>query len=195
MPTREEKVAQLEAALRKRFFPNVPRIEGANRAGWLDEQHDLDRLSRALAAYALVGEAGLDDTTAAGSITDGENDCGIDALHFDRTNNRLLIVQAKYKRDGAAPSQAEGLKTKQGIERLRNRDFAAFNPHFHVRRDEIEEALDISGHDSGCRFEDFTQNARFRQAQYFKSIRNRLLVSMIRHFVFCGTLHFPAMLS
>ena len=145
MPTREEKVAQLEAALRKRFFPNVPRIEGANRAGWLDEQHDLDRLSRSLAAYALVGEAGLDDTTAAGSITDGENDCGIDALHFDRTNNRLLIVQAKFKRDGAAPSQAEGLKTKQGIERLRNRDFAAFNSHFHMRRDEIEEALDTGG--------------------------------------------------
>lgn len=145
MPTREEKVAQIEAALRKRFFPYVARIDSPNRAGWLDDQHDLDRLTRSLAAYALVGEAGIDDTTASGSITDGENDCGIDALHFDRTNNRLLVVQAKFKHTGTAISQEEGLKTKNGIERLRNRDFAAFNQHFHVRRDEIEEAMDTGG--------------------------------------------------
>jgi hypothetical protein len=75
-------------------------------------------LSRALAAYTLVGLCGLDDTTAAGAITDGSNDGGIDALHFDRANNRLVFVQAKFKRTGAAPSQDENLKTINGIKAL-----------------------------------------------------------------------------
>ena len=104
MPTRDEKVAQIETALRSRFFPNVPRVMKPDRAGWSDVQHDLDRLSRSLAAYALVGECGLDDTTAAGAITDGSDDGGIDSLYFDRANSRLIFVQSKFKRGGAARS-------------------------------------------------------------------------------------------
>lgn len=145
MPTRDEKVAQIEAALRSRFFPNVPKVVKAEREGWTEGQHDVDRLSRALAAYALVGRCEIDDTTAAGAITDGSDDGGIDALYFDRTGNRLVLVQSKFKRTGAAPAENEVLKTINGIKALRARQFNKFNLAIRNRLDEIEEAFDTPG--------------------------------------------------
>lgn len=145
MPTREEQVAQVEAALRQRYFPLVPKIVGPDRANWTEEQHNTDRLSRALASFAIVGLAEVDDVTAAGAITDGKNDGGIDALYFDRSRNHLLVVQSKYKRSGTAPAQDEVLKTINGIKALMSRRFNEFNAHFQQRLDEIEEALDTPG--------------------------------------------------
>jgi hypothetical protein len=145
MPTRGEKVAQIEAALRGRFFANVPKVVKADREGWTEDQHDLDRLSRALAAYVLVGQCGIDDTTAAGAITDGSDDGGIDALYFDRSGNRLAFVQSKFKRQGAAPAQDEVLKTINGVNAIRARQFNGFNEAIRNRLDEIEEALDTPG--------------------------------------------------
>ncbi|MEZ5323636.1 MAG: hypothetical protein R3F19_01005 [Verrucomicrobiales bacterium] len=81
MASREEKIAQIEAALRSRFFPLVPKVEKAGREEWDDDRHDKDRLSRSLAAYALAKLAGLDDASAANSITDGSDDGGIDAIY------------------------------------------------------------------------------------------------------------------
>lgn len=145
MPTRDEKVAQIEAALRSRFFASVPKLLKPGREVWTEVQHDLDRLSRALAAYALVGICEIDDTTAAGAITDGSDDGGIDALYFDRAGNRLALVQSKFKRNGAAPAQHEVLKTINGIKAIRARQFNGFNEAIRNRLDEIEEALDTPG--------------------------------------------------
>lgn len=145
MPTPNDKIAQIEVALRRRFFALVPKIENADRNGWTEEQHDTDRLSRALAAFTLVGFANLDDGSAVAAITDGSNDGGIDALHFDRAGNRLIIVQAKFKRGGAAPSQVEVLKTINGVRALIARQFVTFNQAFQNKLDEIEEALDTAG--------------------------------------------------
>jgi hypothetical protein len=145
MPTREEQIVQVEASLRMRFFQLVPKVMKAGRENWNEDNHDLDRLSRALAAYTLVGLCDLDDTTAAGAITDGSNDGGIDALYFDRANNRLVFVQSKFKRTGTAPSQEENLKTINGIKALQARRFNEFNPAFQNRLDEIEAGLDTAG--------------------------------------------------
>jgi hypothetical protein len=145
MPTHPEMVAHVEASLRQRFFPLVPRMEHPNRAGWTEETHDQDRLSRALAAYAVATLAGISDARAAGAVIDGPDDGGIDAVHFDRAANRLLVVQSKFKPTGTAPSQAENLKTVRGVEALFSRRFGGFNERFQERLDEIEEALDTPG--------------------------------------------------
>lgn len=145
MPTRDEKIVQIEATLRGRFFPNVHKIIKPGREAWTEDQHDLDRLSRSLAAYALVGKCDIDDTTAAGAITDGSDDGGIDALYFDRAGNRLVLVQSKFKRNGTAPAQDEALKTINGIKALRARQFNKFNAVIRNRLDEIEEAFDTPG--------------------------------------------------
>jgi len=145
MPTREEQVSQIEAALRLRFFSLVPKVETPERSSWTEEQHDTDRLSRALAAYSLVGLCNVDDATAAGAVTDGKNDGGIDALYFDRPAIRLVFVQGKFKRTGAAPAQGEVLKTINGIKALQERRFDEFNETIRNRLDEIEAALDTAG--------------------------------------------------
>lgn len=145
MATRAEKIAQIEAALRGRFFPLVPKVEKSGRENWAEESHDKDRLSRCLAAYTLVRLAGLDDAAAANSITDGSSDGGIDAIHFSAARNRLVIVQAKYKTSGTAPSQDETLKTINGIRALQSRRFNEFGEVFRLRSDELELALDTPG--------------------------------------------------
>ncbi|MHB8900167.1 MAG: AIPR family protein [Thermoguttaceae bacterium] len=145
MPTTLEQIAQVETALRRRFFPLVPRVDYPERKNWTEEQHDTDRLSRSLAAYAIVGLAEVDDVTAARAVTDGKNDGGIDAVYFLRSQSRLIVVQSKFKRSGTAPAQDEILKTINGIKSLLNRRFNEFNTHFQSRLDEIEEALDTPG--------------------------------------------------
>jgi len=145
MPTRPEMLVQVEAGLRSRFFASVPKIAKANRQGWTEDQHDLDRLSRALAAYTIVGCCRVDDAVAAGAITDGSDDHGLDALFFDRARSRLVCVQSKFKRTGAAPSQEEVQKTINGLRALRARRFNEFNEAVRNRLDEIEEALETPG--------------------------------------------------
>jgi hypothetical protein len=141
-PPRAEQVAQIEALLRHKFFPLVSQ-DGP--AGWTQEQHDANRLSRSLAAYAIRCLCGLDSAAAAACITDGGNDGGIDAAYYDRANANLVLVQAKFKRNGSAPSQQEVLATINGVRALREKRFDQFNQHFHTRLDEIEEALDTPG--------------------------------------------------
>lgn len=141
-PSTDEQITQIEAALRSRFFALVPSL---SVAAWTQDQDDTNRLSRALAAYALVGLCDLDDASAAGCITDGGNDGGIDAAHYDRANSQLVLVQAKFKRNGTAPTQAECLATVNGVKALRDKRFNQFNAHFQNRLDEIEEALDTPG--------------------------------------------------
>lgn len=92
MPSREEKITQIEAALRRRFFTLVPKVIIPGREDWNEERHDIDRLSRALAAYTLVGLCNLDDTAAAGAITDGQNDGGIRVEEHGRRIPRYLDV-------------------------------------------------------------------------------------------------------
>src|SRR5262249_25242246 len=128
-----------------RFFQYVPKVETVSRRGWAEEQHDDDRLSRALAGYSVVGLCAIDDALAAGAITDGTDDGGIDALYFNRAGNKLIFVQSKFKRNGSSPSQAENLRTINGVRAICNRQFDSFNPSFQVRLDEIEEALDTPG--------------------------------------------------
>jgi hypothetical protein len=145
MPRTDEQLQQIETALRNRFFPLVPRVDKAGRENWPTAQHDTDRLTRSLAAFTVANLAGVDDTTATGAITDGDDDFGIDALYYDRARPRLLLVQSKFKRGGAAPSQDENLKTINGVRALMARRFSEFNGQFQSRLDEIEEALDTPG--------------------------------------------------
>jgi len=145
MPTREEKLEQIEAALTNRFLGMIPEVYDENSRSWNKEDHRINRLSRALAAYALVGLCKISDESAVDAITDGRDDGGIDALHFHREEGKLFVIQAKYKRGGAAPDQAEMIKTCSGIRALRNRRFGEFNSRFADRMEMIEEALDTPG--------------------------------------------------
>lgn len=148
MPTAAEKLAHIEDALRRRFFPLVPKRE----QNWTETQHDTDRCSRSLAAYAVCGLCRVEDAIAVGTLVDGGDDGGIDALYYDRAGNRLILIQSKFKRprdpenpQGAGPNQGDVLKFTNGIKALMERRFDGFNTEVRDRLDEVEDALETPG--------------------------------------------------
>jgi hypothetical protein len=54
MPTIQEPVAQVENALRQRFFPLIPQVDLPARVNWTQEQHEADRLSQSPAAHTIA---------------------------------------------------------------------------------------------------------------------------------------------
>lgn len=48
-----------------------------------NDQKEMTRLTRALAAFVLAELGGLDDVGSAQGVTDGTGDNGIDAVYFD----------------------------------------------------------------------------------------------------------------
>ena len=104
--------------------------------------------SRALAAYALFILADVSPKTAAEAVVDGYNDNGIDAFLFNKAQNTLYLVQAKYIRSGSGSPKSNDMKSfKDGILDFLNfknkRD--RFNYKFEFREEEIETATRSMG--------------------------------------------------
>lgn len=100
-------------------------------------------LTRSLAAFMLTELGDLDPLTAAGSVTDGGQDNGIDALHLDPANHNLLIVQSKWDADGrGSPAVGDVQKLLQGFQDLINGRFDRFNKKVRRRQPELTSALD-----------------------------------------------------
>jgi len=133
-PADEARKAQVEGTLRARYFPIIPQLP----QHWTPHQHDKNRLSRALAAFAIEKHADVAPAQAANAVVDSANDNGIDALHFDRLNNRLWVVQSKA---GAAADMGENKKLCDGIRDLVHARFCKFNASFHRLQSDVEAAL------------------------------------------------------
>ena len=99
-------------------------------------------LSRALAGYALTIMADIKPTEAAKSITDGYDDNGIDALHFDKLSNVFYLAASKWIGNGKGSiSVTECQKLFTGFEDLVNLRKDNFNEHIRGRFEEIKVAL------------------------------------------------------
>lgn len=76
-------------------------------------------LSRSLAAYSLVKEAGISEAEAAAHVVDGFQDDGIDAAYFEPDESVMYLVQAKWFREGqGTPALGDVLKFTAGIRDL-----------------------------------------------------------------------------
>lgn len=139
MPTLELQVEQLSAQLEARFFAHLPPLQ---RPGRDPADVRQNQLSRSLAAFAISTLADVDNVTAATSVIDDYEDNGVDAIHFDRPVTRLFLLQSKFKRDGAAPNQAEMKKFCDGVRDLRAQRYNRFNDAFQQKLNDVEEALE-----------------------------------------------------
>lgn len=90
-PNTTAQKTQIIEILTRDYFPMIPQLQ----INYKPEQHYKNRLSRSLAAFAIANLADLTPPQAAHSIINGGDDNGIDAIYFDRVNNRLWLVQAK----------------------------------------------------------------------------------------------------
>jgi len=138
MQPNEAQIIQVETTLKARYFGIVAALPGNHDAG----QQESNRLSRSLAAFAIEKLACVAPVDAAAAVTDGGNDNGIDAVHFDRLKNRLWVVQAKI---GAAANMGENKKLCDGIRDLVDRRWTKFNAAFVRLQPDIEAALDSEG--------------------------------------------------
>lgn len=99
-------------------------------------------LSRALSAFAVAQLAGVPPADAAGFVTDGSGDNGVDAIYFDRTSKTLYIVQAKWFGDGHGSfDRADVLKLTTGFRDLVNLAFDRFNSKLRKHESAVKEAF------------------------------------------------------
>lgn len=107
-----------------------------------DPEKEVKFLTRALGAYAVYNHTTCTPEEAAGSITDGGNDNGIDAIFYSLALKELVIVQSKWIKDGSGePESGEILKFCTGIEDLINSNFDRFNQKISNRQTEITTAM------------------------------------------------------
>lgn len=99
-------------------------------------------LTRALAAFAVAQLAGIVPAEAAKTVTDGPNDNGIDALHYDVATKTMYLVQAKWHGDGnGSLERADILKFTKGFGDLANLDFGRFNEKVQAKKPMINVAF------------------------------------------------------
>lgn len=132
---REQVLASLEA----RYFGMLP-SRFPTRS--LEEQRK-DRFSRALAAFAIQKLSECIDIDAVASIVDCGDDNGIDAIYYDRRQNKLFLLQSKY---GDAPDRGSNQAFCTGIRDLLNERYERFrfqtnNPEFTRVQPNVEDAL------------------------------------------------------
>lgn len=106
-----------------------------------DDDKERQRLSRSLAAYAVLAESGADDQSCAAAVVDGPDDNGMDAILYDQPQNRLYIVQAKWLKDGSTIELGEFAKFLDGVQDLFSLDFSRCNDRIKKKQAEIELAM------------------------------------------------------
>ncbi|MBD2178457.1 AIPR family protein [Pseudanabaena sp. FACHB-1998] len=137
-PNASAKKTQVIEVLKRDYFPMIPELA----RNWTANQHEKNRLSRSLAAFVIANLADVTPAQGANSIINGENDNGIDAIYFDRSQNFLWLVQAKA---GNAPNMGDNKKFCDGIRDLIEKRFDKFNQGFARLQPDVEAALDING--------------------------------------------------
>lgn len=103
-------------------------------------------LTRALSAYALYVLGHVEVEAAASAVTDGGDDNGIDAIHYDEREKFLYIVQSKWIHSGKGePANGDVKKFVSGIRDLFDQSFERFNVKLREKRALVNQALSDPG--------------------------------------------------
>lgn len=148
-------IKQIESHL-KQVFRDLVDLSDYAKKNAVDR--DMAFLTRSLAAFALANCCDLDAKTAASCITDGGQDNGIDAIHFDENEKILYLVQSKWKQDGRGSlERGDGQKFITGFKDIINAKFDRFNDRVRLKKPYIEKALN-SGDSKFCLVLTYTGN-------------------------------------
>lgn len=129
-------IQQLQAFLKTEF---QGAIEGT---GGTPEAREHNFLSKALAAYFLMTEAGASKADAVAATIDGGDDHGIDSVYISPTG-ALWLVQSKYLHKGSGePKLGDASKFKDGVSDLLAGRFGRFNTTLRRRESAIRRLMD-----------------------------------------------------
>lgn len=132
---RSLEIQQLEAFLKIEFEGHIVGI--GHRP--LDRERNF--LSKAVAAYFLIVEAGATKAEAVAASIDGGGDHGIDSVYVGPTNV-IWLVQSKYRHDGVGePSLAEAGLFRDGVNDFVAGKFERFNQALADKLHQIQAAM------------------------------------------------------
>jgi hypothetical protein len=133
-------VRQIKANLERTFRPVIDTSDVASRSS--DEQQN-SFLTRALAAMALAYIGNITPNDAAGAVTDGGQDNGLDAVLYHQKNRIVYLVQSKWRHDGSGSIDRAGMqKFLKGLRDLLNARWDRFNARIRSRASMLDSALD-----------------------------------------------------
>lgn len=106
------------------------------------EEAEKRKLSRSLAAYGIWASTGCEPVEAAAAVTDGFNDGGLDAIHFNATDRQLTLCQSKWINDGrGSPALNDVHKFLAGVRKVINLRLDDLNTKIINKRDAIHAAV------------------------------------------------------
>jgi hypothetical protein len=136
------RVNQIKNSLNKLFDGLIDLSDLSPR----DSQLDLKRVSRQLAALAVLRATGCSPEEAGQSVCDGTADNGIDAIFHDATAGEVVIVQSKWIQSGSGEPSARDIGIfVEGVEDIIEQKLEAFNKHLHGRLSAIADAIATVG--------------------------------------------------
>lgn len=136
------KVNQIRSKLLSMFEPHLNLTDlGAN-----DSERENKVLSRCLAALAIYLQTGCGEKEAAEAVWDGGDDNGIDAVYFDPSDRRIVIVQSKFINKGSGEPEAKEIGAfAKGVRDLVDLEKDNFSSRLHKAFDEISIRLSTPG--------------------------------------------------
>lgn len=129
-------IQQLENFLKQEFAGS---IEGTGKDATAKERNFL---TKAVAAYFLMMEAGANKADAVAATIDGGGDHGIDSVYVSPTNV-LWLVQSKYIHDGVGePSLGDAGLFRDGVRDFVAGQFHRFNDALTAKLPQIRQAME-----------------------------------------------------
>ena len=123
-----------------KYFGDIVDVSDLNTT---DTGFEVNKLSRALSAYAILTLSETKPESIAKNIIDGSEDNGIDCFYFDAPKATMYFSQAKWDQDGkGTPAVGDVKKFTDGIRDLVNLKFDRFNLKLNSHRKEIEDILE-----------------------------------------------------
>jgi hypothetical protein len=111
-----------------------------------EDQREVARLTRSLAAFVVAELGNIDDISAASAITDGTGDNGIDAVYYDAAEKNCFLVQSKWVSSGNGSVEVGDIhKFVQGVRDLLDADFGKFNSKMQTGTFECRGASVVNG--------------------------------------------------
>ncbi|MFG1464894.1 AIPR family protein [Xanthobacter sp. DSM 24535] len=111
-----------------------------------DKERENKILTRCLAAFAIYTQTGCSEKDAAISIWDGSGDNGIDAVYYDKSSSKVIIVQSKWIHSGSGEPEAKDISTfANGVKDLVELETANFSERLHSKIFAISEAINTPG--------------------------------------------------
>ncbi|WP_084698281.1 AIPR family protein [Muricoccus aerilatus] len=136
------KVKQIKTKLKDLFEQHL----NLNDIGVNDNERENKVLSRCLAAYAVYLESACTEEDAGKAVWDGSDDNGVDAVYYDATEAKVVIVQSKWINSGGGePSSGDIALFVNGVRDIVENNSANFHPRLHTRLNDISQAIMTPG--------------------------------------------------